>query len=139
MEDCAGPDVALADFDDPQLVSFELDYQAVEGLGHGGWLGNPVSEHRRPLLRFSLRRLTDVVHNRGGRHRPAVSVRRSQLINQNPVQSTWRPMSSSTDTEALCPDKAAYDTNVPPKRRWWASSRAERPPTESTTMSSSDR
>src|SRR6185437_16862140 len=47
----------------------------------------------------------------------AVSVLRSQLINQNPVEFRWRPISSSTDTEAPCPDRAAYDTNVPPKRR----------------------
>jgi hypothetical protein len=85
VQDRAGPDVTLADFDDLQLVSFELDCQSIEGLWHVARLGNPVAEHRRPLLRFSLGRLVDVLHNRGRRDHACVGERGYQIAGAIPM------------------------------------------------------
>ena len=85
VDDGAGPDVALADFDDLQLVSFQLDCQSVERLRNSGRLGDPVAEHRRPLLRLNLFRLVDVLHNRARRDDTCIGEGGQQVTRAVPV------------------------------------------------------
>ena len=85
MDDSAGPDIALAHFDDAKLVAFQLEGQAVERLGNRGWLGNSITEHRRPLLSLNFGRLVDVLHDRCSRDDTCVR----ELANKSPAPYQW--------------------------------------------------